>query len=512
MKPTYEELEDKTKVLSDRVETLEDTVRRKDERIAWLERQLFGSKRDKAPEPADPNAPTLFDDFFKDASVEQKKQLEETERKIAEEARQRRERKEKKSGRPTRYQYLGLEERERTVIPDGVDLSLYDIIGEDVSSILHRDKARFWVEKIKRPILRLKTERKAVRPKLIQAEPAKAVIPGNHVGADVLAQLVVDKFEHHIPEYRQSKMLRGQGVVLPTSTINDWIHAVADKLYPLYESLCEDIRSSDYVQADETVNRIADGKGKCRQAYCWQFRDARPDSHGLYFYYYKGSRAADIPKLQLRGYRGAVQADGCPSYDFLEKMDNVTLLGCMAHVRRKFTDAEKACPGVAAQGLRYIEMLYTMEANLKERKASEEQIRKERQEHAIPVMDAMEAWMQAVTLKTTPKDLLHKAAAYAMNLWPRLKRYTLDGRYMLDNNAVERGQRPMVMGRKNYLFSMNDKGAEDNALFYSLLESCDVVGLNPLDWLTDILPKIDDTMAEDDIVALLPYQYKKSRE
>ena len=87
-----------------------------------------------------------------------------------------------------------------------------------------------------------------------------------------------------------------------------------------------------------------------------------------------------------------------------------------------------------------------------------------------------------------------------------------DGRYHLDNNDVERGQRPSVMGRKNYLFSHDDKGAEDNAVFYSLLESCDVVQLNPLEWLTDILGKLKDNMDEDEIMQHLPYQYKKSRE
>ena len=93
-----------------------------------------------------------------------------------------------------------------------------------------------------------------------------------------------------------------------------------------------------------------------------------------------------------------------------------------------------------------------------------------------------------------------------------MRNYALDGRYHLDNNDVERGQRPSVMGRKNYLFSHDDKVAEDNAIFYSLLESCDVVQLTPLDWLTDVLGRLRDNMDEDEIIQLLPYQYKKSRE
>ena len=97
-------------------------------------------------------------------------------------------------------------------------------------------------------------------------------------------------------------------------------------------------------------------------------------------------------------------------------------------------------------------------------------------------------------------------------LWPRMRNYALDGRYHLDNNDVERGQRPSVMGRKNYLFSHDDKRAEDNAIFYSLLESCDVMQLNPLDCLTDILGRLRDNMDEEEITQFLPYQYKKSRE
>ena len=83
---------------------------------------------------------------------------------------------------------------------------------------------------------------------------------------------------------------------------------------------------------------------------------------------------------------------------------------------------------------------------------------------------------------------------------------------LTENNQFFLSKSPSDMGRKNYLFSHDDKGAEDNAVFYSLLESCDVVQLNPLDWLTDVLDKLKDNMDEDEITQLMPYQYKKSRE
>ena len=106
------------------------------------------------------------------------------------------------------------------------------------------------------------------------------------------------------------------------------------------------------------------------------------------------------------------------------------------------------------------------------------------------------------------RNPLGKALDYADKMWDRLKRYALDARYQLDNNPVERMQRPTVIGRKNYLFSKNDRGAEDNAIFYTLLESCAIVGVNPLRWLTHALQNLRPDMDEDQLVALLPYNCK----
>ena len=503
--PTYKELEKENERL--RVE-----IRRKEERIIWLERMLFGSKRDKAPKAADPREPTFFDELFDKALEEKEGKIAKTREEIQREARARRSCKPQKPKRPAEYLYSGLEECWHTEMPKGINPDDYDVIGKDVTRTLHRDSAKFWVECTERPILRRKADKNAAHPKIVQASAPVPVIGGNHVGADVLAQIITDKYEHHLPEYRQVKMLKEMGVVLPVSTVNNWVHAVADKLYPLYESLGENIRNSDYLQIDEVPWRIADMKGKCRHGYAWQFRDARPDSHGLYFYYLKGSRGGEIPRAQLKDYRGAIQTDGYKVYDYFEKQDGVTLLGCMAHIRRKFVEAERACPGVASKAIEYIELLYTQEENLRERKAPYEEVSKARKENGLPIMDAMDAWMTVASTTTTPSDLLGKALDYAYKLWPRMRNYALDGRYHLDNNDVERGQRPSVMGRKNYLFSHDDKGAEDNAVFYSLLESCDVVQLNPLEWLTDILGKLKDNMDEEEITQFLPYQYKKSRE
>ena len=164
----------------------------------------------------------------------------------------------------------------------------------------------------------------------------------------------------------------------------------------------------------------------------------------------------------------------------------------------KFTDAQKQFPQFDAQAVKWIELLYNLEANLKGQGASYEQIAAERQSKAIPIMDAMEKWMENVHTQCTPSDLMGKALDYAYKLWPRLRRYALDGRYNIDNNPIERNQRPSVIGRKNDLFSKSDSGALDNAIFYSLIESCDIVGVNPLQQLTYVLENLhDDTTSEE---------------
>lgn len=504
--PSYEEL------LAE-VMILRESDRRKSERIAYLERLLYGSKSDKlASKAAAANQPGLFDDLFNEAYDERAAELQKVAEEIKSEAQKRRKAAKAAPSRASKYQYYGLEERRREVCPEGLVTEDYDRIGQDETRILHKEPAKVWVEVIARPIYRLKSDKNNPSPKILQAPAPAAIIGGNHVGADLLAQLIIDKYVYHLPEYRQVRQYADMGVKLPTSTINDWIHAAAAKLYPLYESLGEQIRSRQYLQIDEVPWRIADTQGKSRKGYAWQFFDATPDSHGLYFYYHKGSRAGTIPRAQLKDFCGAIQTDGYGVYDYFEQQPDVTLLGCMAHVRRKFTDAQSSHPQLAQQAVEYIELLYELEANLKSRNATTVEIARERQSKALPIMDTMEKWMQAVAKDCTPADPMGKALDYAYKLWPRLRRYADNGIYRIDNNGVERNQRPSVMGRKNYLFSKNDRGAEDNAIFYSLLESCQIVGINQLQWLTNTLIKLSSDLTEEQLEALLPYNYKKSQE
>lgn len=514
VKPTYQELLAKIAVLEEQNKLKDEDIRLKEIHIAYLMRKLYGSKSDKVLSKVPDNQPGLFDEEFQEALDLKEEQIKQTVKEIEAEACKRKIKSKIQPKRPAKYLCVGLEERLTVINPQGIDLSQYEIISKDVTKVLRREPAKIWIEVIERPIYRKKSDKTLPSPSIVQAKAPTAIIGGNHIGADFLSQIVIDKYRYHLPEYRQVKQYADLGVKLPTSTINDWIHAAAAKLEPVYEALRRDILESDYMQIDEVPWRIADKPGKSRHGYAWQFYDSRPKSHGLYFLYLKGSRAGFVPRAELRNYKGAIQSDGYGVYDYFEQQQqaNVTLLGCMAHVRRKFTDAQISHPNLAKQGVRWINLLYDIEANLKERNASYEEIARERQQKAIPIMDAMEKWMEIVHKDCSPSDPMGKAIDYAYKLWPRLRRYALDGRYHIDNNPVERNQRSSVMGRKNYLFSKSDSGAVDNAIFYSLIESCDIVGINPLEWMIYVLNHLHEKSTVDEIKQLLPYQYKIARQ
>lgn len=211
-------------------------------------------------------------------------------------------------------------------------------------------------------------------------------------------------------------------------------------------------------------------------------------------------------RIQLRGYKGAIQNDGYKVYNDFETVAGKAVLACIAHIRRKFVEAQKSNP-LAGEVLNYIATLYTLEENLKAAGVTADEIRSECQRLAVPLLNGLEVWTQTALLTCTSKKTLAVAIKYALSLWPGVMRYTEDGRYLIDNNPVERGQRPSALGRKNFLFSQNDRGAEDNAIFYTFIVSCENLGINPRQWLEHALGNIRPEMDEEQLEKLLPCNF-----
>lgn len=464
---------------------------RKNERILYLERQLFGRRSEKQLPRYDEAQLSLFDPMQGTPALPEEAQaMTSLVEDIKEQAEKRRQEARQKSKAKKRSYKIpeNIERRETIVQPQELDSETMVKIGQDVTERLMLEPSKFYVERIVRPIYKVKqSDAEAIKTTIVQAPLKNTILPGCMAGESLLSRIIVDKFLYHLPEYRQVKRFKDIGVEIPTSTINRWVHALADKLYPLYVAQMQQVLSRDYIQVDETSHSIADRPGSVRKGYIWVVRSVLKP--GVFFHYDKGSRSGEVVLKMLAHYQGAMQTDGYAAYSIFEDKQGVLPLGCMAHVRRKFETALPTNPQ-AQIALEYIALLYMLEANLKQEGADYEQIRREREEKAYPILQEMECWMKREFNRCTPKSPLGKAISYAFGMWPRISRYCKQGYFQIDNNGVENAIRPLTLGRKNYLFSGNDSGAQDNCIFYTLLGSCLQAGIDPYQWLTETLREI----------------------
>ncbi len=197
-------------------------------------------------------------------------------------------------------------------------------------------------------------------------------------------------------------------------------------------------------------------------------------------------------------------------YDSFEKKGKIKLLACMAHARRKFEKALGNDPVRAGYAMEKIQALYMIERQARENNLSWDERKDLRQTKATPILDELETWMKDTLTEVLPKSDLGKAIGYTMNLWPRLRAYTENGRWEIDNNLVENSIRPVALGRKNYMFAGSHEGAHRAAIMYSLFATCKINDVNPFDWLKDVLTVIPDHKANR-LEKLLPHNWKQNQ-
>ena len=386
----------------------------------------------------------------------------------------------------------------RTAIPDSIRREEVVIepenipegavrIGEEVTEKLEYIPGEVYVKRIVRPKYAL-----AQGGGIRIADLPSQVLPRSNAGASLLAHLLVSKYIDHLPFYRQLEIFKRQKIILAPSTVNGWFFESVDSLKPLYDCLKKDVLSCDYLQIDESTIPVMDQDkpGATRKGYHWIVRS--PMQNQLFFHYEKGSRAQRVVVELLHSFQGAVQSDGYGAYNIYENKKGVLLLGCLAHSRRKFELALKDDAQRAKYALGVIRDLYAIERDAKNLELSPDKIKELREEKSYPIIKEFEKWLLENCSKVLPKSLIGKAIAYTYNIYPRLARYVLDGRYNIDNNGAENGVRALAVGRKNYLFCGNNESAERTAIIYSLLGSCKLAGVNPMEWLTDVLTRLPD--------------------
>ena len=216
----------------------------------------------------------------------------------------------------------------------------------------------------------------------------------------------------------------------------------------------------------------------------------------------------------MDGFSGYLHSDGYSAYQSLCANNGaLTAVGCMAHVRRKFDEAEKAHPkrkpnkgSAASHAVGLIGRLYAVEKRIRDLPA--EGRYRVRQDIAKPLLEQFHAWLKKSEPQVVPKSLLGEAVWYALNEWPALQTYLEDGRLEIDNNVTERDIRSFVMGRKAWLFCQTPKGAQISAVLYSIVRSAKANGLEPYCYLRELFEKLPAISPQDTdaIEALLPWR------
>ena len=214
-------------------------------------------------------------------------------------------------------------------------------------------------------------------------------------------------------------------------------------------------------------------------------------------------------KRLLEGYQGYLQSDGWHAYDAVHSEDIIGV-ACWAHVRRKFKDAEKANKTKSTrirQAVATLQRLYKIEKQ--SRKQSAEDRHQTRQTHALPLLNEFKPWLE--TQNVNPRSRLGIAIQYTLNLWDRLIRYCDDGRLSIDNDAIENKIRPFAVGRKNWMFSASQAGANASANLYSLIETAKANNLNEYDYLKWVFAKLPQALTVEDVEQLLPWNIDKAK-
>ena len=343
----------------------------------------------------------------------------------------------------------------------------------------------------------------------VTADKPAQLIEKSLASPSVLAMLLTTKYADGLPLYRFETVLSRHGIDIPRQTLARWVIQCGEHLQPLLNLMRDKLLDSPVIHCDETRVQVLKepGRDPSSQSWMWVQTGGPPDKPVILFDY-TTSRAQEVPLRLLAGYRGYLMTDDYAGYNAVAAQAGVERLACWAHARRKFVEAQKVQPkgktGRADVALNLINKLYGIERDLKE--ASAEQRHQGRQQHSLPLLAQLKAWLEKTQPQVTAQNALGKAVNYLASNWSRLERYIEAGHLPIDNNAAERAIRPFVIGRKNWLFSDTPKGATASAQLYSLVETAKANGQEPYAYLRHILEYLPQATTVEDYEALLPWR------
>ena len=384
-------------------------------------------------------------------------------------------------------------------------------MGESTSEKLVYLPAKLYVEVTERPkYVCRQCDKQGEKNTVVMAPPPPSIIPKSFSTPSLLAQIIANKYHYALPLYRQESLFGQYGIKLSRKTMSQWILKCAEKLEPLIVLLKETLLAQEVLFADETTLTVLNDERK--KSYIWLYgcgRDRGGDAQSpgiVLFDYQDGSRGHHCPASYLSDYDGYLHVDGYEAYEKTE----AKLVGCWAHARRKFIEAEQSQPkgkqgkgGKIQWAITWFQKLYRIEQEIKDKPEAERY--RQRQLKTLPLLKAFKAWLDKSATQVLPKSKLGVAINYSLNQWEKLRRVVDDGRLSLDNNRAERSVRPFTVGRNNWLFSNTHNGARASAVLYSLIETAKANDCEPYEYLEYVLREIPKLKYGDDHRHLLPW-------
>jgi transposase len=460
--------------------------------LSWLERQIFGSKSERFI-PNDQQTELPLGGVASTPIETQQRTVtyQRTELKQA-----------AGHGRSVMPTHLPVKEQ---VIEPAEDVSGCVHIGDEISWEYEYEPGTLFIKKYIR--------RKYALPQgdgIAIGDLPTRVIPKGNFGPGLISRLLIDKYVYHLPFDRQRRKYKSEfDVDFAESTLCDVARQVCEQwISPLYKVMIASLLKTTYLMADETPLPvlIKTVKGKTHRGYLWVYYDPLGK---MVVFDYRHSRSRDGPNDFLKNFSGTLQIDGYEGYTDVNARPDIVVAGCMAHVRRYFEQAMDSDRKNAEYALQEIGNWFEVERQAAQDNLSHDERLALRKEKTVTSMDTFEQWMKNLVSSSIllPKSPMGKAVGYAQNMWPRFAAFKTDGRIELSNNFVENAIRPVAIGRKNWMFAGSEDGAQRSAMFYSVVCSAQLHGIDPFEYVRDLLIRLPD-YNQQKLADLLPVNWK----
>jgi transposase len=341
------------------------------------------------------------------------------------------------------------------------------------------------------------------------------VVAGGAYGSGLVSHLVVGKFRNSLPLDRQRQELERLGLSMPSSSMSDQIMWATDLLRPIWRALIAAVLGSVVMHIDGTTLDVRDKETKHQIVHGQLWGCVGDAEHAVYLFTSTGKklgqRPGEIGPEQLLAMRkGAVCADAATLFEKSFKRPDLIEIGCNMHGRRGFKKALELGDARAAVPLKAFQALYDVEASARD--ADDDARLAERQRRSKPIYNELLAWCELHRPIEPPASALAKAIGYVLNQRAALTRFLDDGRMPIDNGVVERLHRIPAIGRRNFLYAGSYAGGERAAIAYSVIASCELVDVNPEEYLADVLPRLQrEGVTIANVGALLPASWKAAR-